>query len=92
MRTSVLVAILVAASMGASGAYAATVTNKDKVTHKVTLTEGSKVMHIAFKANQTRKDICKKAACELTLGKSSVKLAKNSGMVSIKDGKLMMAK
>ena len=92
MRTSVLVAVLVAATMGASGAYAATVTNQDKLAHKVTLTEGSKVMHITFKANQTKKGICKMAACELSLGKSSVKLAKNAGMVAIKDGKLMMAK
>ncbi len=92
MRTSVLVAVLLAATMGASSAYAATVTNKDKAAHKVTLTEGSKVMHVSFKAGETRKGICKKAACVLKLGSSSVKLAKNAGVVTIQDGKLMMAK
>ena len=78
--------------MGASGAYAATVTNKDKVAHKITLTEGTKVMHVSFKANQTKKNLCNKGACELMLGTSKVKLAKKTDVALIQDGKLMMAK
>ena len=92
MRTAVLVAMLAAATMGTTGAYAATVINKDKVPHKISLTEGTKVLHVSFKADQTKKNLCTKAACELMLGTSKVKLAKKTDVAWIQNGKLMMAK
>jgi hypothetical protein len=91
MRTSVLVAMTLAATLGATGAYAATVVNKDKVPYKVSITEGTKTMQVDFKADQTKKNLCNKP-CEITLGDSKLKIEKKTETAWIQDGKLMLAK
>ena len=90
MRTSVLVAIALAATLGATTAYAGTVMNKDKKHYTVSLVEGAKTMKVAFKSHQT-KHLCTKP-CELKLGGSSVKFAKKTDTATIEGGKLVMAK
>ena len=91
MRTSVLVAMTLAATLGATGAYAATVVNKDKVPHTLSITKGTKTTEVTFKADQTKKGLCN-TPCEMKLGDSTVKIAKKTETAWIQDGKLMMAK
>lgn len=90
MRTSVLVAMTLAATLGATSAYAGTVMNKDKKHYTVSLIEGSKTLKVSFKSHQT-KHLCTKP-CELKLGSSSVKFTKKTDKAMIEGGKLMMAK
>ncbi len=90
MRTSVLVAMTLAATLGATTAYAGTVMNKDKKTYTVSLIEGAKTMKVAFKSHQSKR-LCTKP-CELKLGDSSVKFSKKTDKAWIQGGKLMMAK
>jgi len=91
MRLSSLIVMTLASSLAASGAYAATIVNKDKVPHTFTVTMGSKSSQVTLKAAETRKGLCDKP-CELKLGDSKLKIDKKAETAWIQDGKLMMSK
>jgi hypothetical protein len=91
MRTSVLVATVLAATLSISGASAATLINKDKVPHTLTVMQGNKSTAITLKAGEAKKGLCEKP-CELSLGDSKLKIEKKTEAAWIQDGRLLMAK
>lgn len=88
MRTLVLVAATLAASLPASSAFAATIANHDKVARKVEIMESGKSHTLDVKANKTVRDVCDKG-CTLMLGTQKAVL-KGSEHVKIKDNTLKM--
>ncbi|MGE0211004.1 MAG: hypothetical protein AB7S41_04850 [Parvibaculaceae bacterium] len=88
MRTLVLVAATLAASLTASSAYAASIANRDKVVHKVEVMESGKTRTLDIKANKTVSNVCDKG-CTLQLGTQKAAL-KGTEHVKIKGNMLTM--
>ena len=88
MRTLVLVAATLAASLTASSAYAATIANNDKIVHKIEITEAGKTRTLEVKGNKTVSNVCDKG-CTLMFGKQKANL-KGTEHVKIKANMLTM--